>query len=185
MNEVRKEIMFQGVKIQIVKGDITKEVVDAIVNAANSYLKHGGGVAGAIVRKGGYEIQKESDEILRKNGPVPTGEAVVTNAGKLKARYVIHAVGPVWRGGKENEDSLLYNAVYNSLLRAKELGLKSISIPAISTGIFGFPKERAAKIFEKAIRDFIEKENGSIKLIRLCNIDEETTEIFIKNINFK
>jgi len=185
MNEVRKEMMFKGVKIQIVKGDITKEEVDAIVNAANSYLKHGGGVAGAIVRKGGHEIQKESDEIVRKNGPVPTGEAVVTGAGRLKAKYVIHAVGPVWKGGKENEDALLYNAVYSSLLRAKELGLESISIPAISTGIFGFPKERAAKIFENVIKDFIENEDGSVKLIRLCNIDEETTEIFAKNINFE
>lgn len=185
MNEVRKEMTFNGVKIQIVKGDITKEDVDAIVNAANSYLKHGGGVAGAIVRKGGYEIQKESDEIVRKNGPVPTGETVVTGAGRLKAKYVIHAVGPVWKCGSENEDTLLYKAVYNSLLRAKELGLKSISIPAISTGIFGFPKERAAKIFEKAIKDFIQKENGGLKLIRLCNIDEETTEIFAKNINFE
>lgn len=181
-NMVVKELMYKNLKIQIVKGDITKEEVDAIVNAANEYLKHGGGVAGAIVRAGGYEIQKESDDIVREKGPVPTGEAVVTNGGKLPAKYVIHAVGPVWNGGKSNEDEKLRNAVYNSLLRAHELKLESISIPAISTGIFGFPKERAVSIFAKAIREFIDDHpDTSLKFVRICNIDEETTNVFKKN----
>ena len=184
MNKVTKEFEYKGVKIQIVRGDITTEDVDAIVNAANSYLRHGGGVAGAIVRAGGYDIQRESDEIVRERGKVPPGEAVVTSAGKLRARYIIHAVGPVWRGGNENEDEVLYRAVYNSLLRAKELNVAQISIPAISTGIFGFPKERAAKIFEKAIKDFIDRENSTIKTIRLCNIDKETVDVLIKNVKF-
>lgn len=180
--EIRKEMTYSGRKIRLVKGDITKEEVDAIVNAANEYLKHGGGVAGAIVRAGGEEIQRESDEIVKKMGKVPTGDAVVTGAGKLKARYVIHAVGPVWRGGTFGEDELLYRAVYNAFLRAHELGLRTISMPAISTGIFGFPKERAAKIFAKAVRDFLDQNpTTSLEEIRICNIDEETTNVFEEN----
>jgi len=179
---VVKEMVYKGLKVQIVQGDITKEEVDAIVNAANEHLKHGGGVAGAIVRAGGYEIQRESDEIVRKNGPVPTGEAVVTGGGKLPAKYVIHTVGPVWKGGKSGEDEKLRNAVYNALLRAHELKLESLSIPAISTGIFGFPKERAVPIFAKAIKEFLDDHpDTSLKLVRICNIDEETTNVFKEN----
>jgi putative ATPase len=179
MAEVRKELEYKGKKIRIVKGDITREEADAIVNAANEYLKHGGGVAGAIVRAGGSVIQEESDRIVQERGRIPTGEAVVTGAGKLKAKYVIHAVGPVWRGGSHGEDELLYKAVYNALLRAHELKLKSISMPAISTGIFGFPKERAVGIFSKAIKDFIDQHpDTALEEIRICNIDEETTKIF-------
>ncbi len=177
--EIVKEFEFRGRKIQIVLGDITLEEVDAIVNAANSNLKHGGGVAGAIVRRGGYGIQMESDEIVEKMGPVPTGEAVVTSGGKLKAKYVIHAVGPVWRGGSHGEDALLYSAVYNALLRAHELRVKSVSMPAISTGIYGFPKDRAVPIFSRAIRDFFEEHNdSSIATVRICNIDRRTAEVF-------
>ena len=177
-----KSLKYKNVEIEIVRGDITQEDVDAIVNAANSNMKHGGGVAGAIVRKGGYEIQRESDEIIAKMGPVPTGEAVVTGAGKLKAKYVIHAVGPVWRGGKYNEDELLFKAVYNALLRAHELGVESLSMPAISTGIYGFPKDRAVVIFAKAIKKFLD-EHGDTKLrkIRICNIDSLTAGIFARN----
>jgi len=183
MSEIRKEQQYRGRKILVVKGDITKEEVDAIVNAANEYLKHGGGVAGAIVRAGGSVIQEESDRIVRERGRVPTGEAVVTGAGNLKAKYVIHAVGPVWRGGNYGEDELLYRAVYNALLRAHELKLRSVSMPAISTGIFGFPKERAVKIFARAIRDFIDHHpDTSLKEIRICNIDGETTRVFEENL---
>ncbi len=177
---ILKEMKYKGVKIQIVQGDLTEENVDAIVNAANSHLMHGGGVAGAIVRKGGYEIQKESDEYVRKNGPVKTGNAAVTSGGKLKAKYVIHAVGPVWHGGSNHEDELLYSAIYNSLLKAKEIGAESVSMPAISTGIFGFPKERAVGIFARAIKDFIDQNSG-VKLIRICNIDKKTAKIFANN----
>ena len=180
---ILKRVGYRGVKIEIVQGDITKEEVDAIVNAANEYLQHGGGVAGAIVREGGYEIQKESDEIVRKYGIVKTGNAVVTSGGRLKANYIIHAVGPVWHGN-ENDDNLLFNAVYNSLLRAHELNLKSISMPAISTGIFGFPKRRAVGIFASAIKKFIdEHQDTSLKLIRLCNIDSKTSKIFSDNFS--
>lgn len=181
-NMIVGECMIAGRKIQIVHGDITLEEVDAIVNAANSHLAHGGGVAGAIVRRGGMGIQRESDEIVRNHGPVPVGEAVVTSGGRLKARYVIHAVGPIWRG-EGREDSLLYNAVYNSLKRASELGLKSISMPAISTGIFGFPKKRAAPIFRRAISDFFNRyRDSSIEMVRICNIDRETCDIFLRGI---
>ncbi len=180
---IMKSLEYKGVRIEIVQGDITKEDVDAIVNAANEYLQHGGGVAGAIVREGGYEIQKESDEIVKKHGKVNTGDAVVTSGGRLKAKYIIHAVGPVWHGS-ENDDNLLFKAVYNSLLRAHELNLGSISIPAISTGIFGFPKNRAVGIFAEAIRKFIENHrDSSLRLIRLCNIDSQTSKIFAEKFS--
>lgn len=167
-----------GLRVEVVQGDITEENVDVIVNAANSHLKHGGGVAGAIVRRGGREIQIESDEFVRKNGPVKTGEVAVTSAGKLKAKWIIHAVGPMW--GEGNEDEKLRNAVLNSLRKADELGAKSISIPAISSGIFGFPKDRCAKIFFKTIREFAATNPKNLKLVRLCNIDSETANIFLK-----
>lgn len=126
--------------IRLVKGDITERAVDAIVNAANSYLKHGGGVAGAILRKGGGIIQKESDKI----GFVPVGSSVVTGAGKLPCNAVIHAVGP--KMGEGNEDAKLRSSLNSSLTLASERKFRSISIPAISSGIFGFPKDRCAKI---------------------------------------
>ena len=177
-----KSLIYKNVKIEIVQGDITQEDVDAIVNAANSNLKHGGGVAGAIVRRGGYEIQKESDEIIAKMGPIPTGEAVVTGGGKLKAKYVIHTVGPVWRGGRHNEDELLFKAVYNALLRAHELGVESVSMPAISTGIYGFPKDRAVGIFARAIKKFLdERRDTKLRKIRICNIDSLTAGIFARD----
>ncbi len=180
-NTVKKVIIFDDVDIEIVTGDITKEVTDAIVNAANSSLAHGGGVAGAIVKAGGKEIQKESDEYVRKHGPVPTGEAAVTGAGRLKAKYVIHAVGPVWRGGKYNEEKLLESAVYNALLKAHELKLKSISLPAISMGIFGYPKEEGTRTILNAIKKFIEEHpDTAIKTVRIVNIDDDMTEEFIK-----
>ncbi len=166
------------IKLEIVKSDITEEEVDAIVNAANENLIHGGGLALAIVKKGGQIIQEESNKI----GYCPPGKAVITSGGNLKAKFVIHAVGPIWKGGKYNEDEILYNAVRNSLLLAHEKNLKSISIPAISTGIFGFPKERAARIILKAIKDFINDFEGKTKIekIRVCLYDEETYNIFLK-----
>jgi len=175
---MQDELPLSGGRILKVKrGDITDEEVDAIVNAANSHLQHGGGVAGAIVRKGGRIIQEESDRI----GYVPVGSVAVTSAGSLKARYVIHAVGPRW--GEGNEDEKLKSAVLNSLKKAQEMRLKNISIPAISSGIFGFPKERCARIMIKAILDFF-KENpeSTLKVVNCCNIDEHTTNLFLKEL---
>ncbi|MCL5978910.1 MAG: macro domain-containing protein [Nitrospirae bacterium] len=155
--------------LRLVLGDITGRDVDAIVNAANSHLQHGGGVAGAIVRKGGQVIQDESDKI----GFVPVGNAVITTAGKLPAKFVIHAVGP--RMGEGDEDNKLKNAVINSLKLASEKGLKSISMPAVSSGIFGFPKDRCAKILVSEAKSFLEENpNTSLELVEFCIFDEQT-----------
>ncbi len=175
-NKVLHEIKINGKLIRIVHGDITEEQVDAIVNAANEYLKHGGGVAGAIVRKGGYIIQEESDKI----GYVPTGSAAVTGAGNLPAKFVIHAVGPVWQGGDKNEDEKLKSAILSSLKIADEKKLKSISFPAISAGIFGFPKERCAKILLNTALKFLQQNpNTTIEEIRFCLYDEPTLKAFV------
>ena len=165
--------------IKIIHGDITEEETEAITNAANSYLKHGGGVAGAIVRKGGYEIQKESDEIVKSRGPVQVGKAVITGAGKLQAKYVIHTVGPVW--GEGDEDNKLKSAIKSVLELAEEHGIKSVAIPAVSSGIFGFPKERAAKIILGEVVEFFKsKKPKNLKEVHLTNIDEYTSELFVK-----
>ena len=175
MGEVKRVKLRNKDKYMVaVHGDITEENVDVIVNAANSYLKHGGGVAGAIVRKGGKIIQEESDKI----GYVPVGKAAITTGGKLKARYVIHAVGPRW--GEGNEDNKLRSAVRSALELATQYKLKKISLPAISTGIFGFPKDRGAKIIFETVRNYLENEETSLEEVRFCNIDQETSRLFEK-----
>ncbi|MCY0859628.1 MAG: ADP-ribose-binding protein, partial [Sulfolobaceae archaeon] len=143
-------------------------------NAANSYLQHGGGVAYAIVKKGGYVIQKESDEYVRKHGPVPVGDVAVTSAGKLKAKYVIHAVGP--RYGVEGEDKL-ESAVLKSLQKAEELNLTSIALPAISTGIYGYPYEICARIMAKVLKDYKPK---TLKRAIVCLYNQEAYDVFKK-----
>ncbi|MEW6162275.1 MAG: macro domain-containing protein [Nitrospirota bacterium] len=159
--------------LRLVQGDITERDVDAIVNAANSWLQHGGGVAGAIVRKGGQIIQEESNKI----GYTPVGTAVITGAGKLPAKFVIHAVGP--RMGEGDEDNKLESAILNSLMLASERGLKSISIPAISSGIFGFPKDRCAEILVKEAVNYTEKDpESSLELIEFCVYDDLTLGYF-------
>jgi len=160
-------------EIAVVHGDLTGERVDAIVNAANTHLAHGGGVAGAIVRKGGEVIQRES----YANAPVAVGRAVVTGAGRLPCRWVIHAVGPVW--GEGDEEAKLRSAVGSALDRAEELGLASVALPAIATGIFGYPKAEGCRVIvEEAIRR-LSAEAGSLRLIRLVSIDEETARHFL------
>ncbi len=160
--------------LRLVQGDITGRDVDAIVNAANSHLQHGGGVAGAIVRRGGRIIQDESDRI----GFTPVGTAVITGAGKLPSRFVIHAVGP--RMGEGDEDNKLRNAVLNSLLLASRKGLASISLPAVSSGIFGFPKDRCAQILVRESADFLKTRESSLKLIEFCIYDDLTMGYFRK-----
>src|SRR5574340_23751 len=135
---LREHLLGNGGRLQLVEGDITAEQVDAIVNAANSHLLHGGGLAGALVRHGGDVIQQESNAWVRAHGPVSHTRPAWTSAGRLPARYILHAVGPVW--GEGDEDSKLSAAVQGSLSLADELGLVSLALPAISTGIFGFPK---------------------------------------------
>jgi O-acetyl-ADP-ribose deacetylase (regulator of RNase III) len=159
--------------LRLVTGDITERDVDAIVNAANSHLQHGGGVAGAIVRNGGQIIQDESDKI----GFVPVGNAVITTAGKLPSKFVIHAVGP--RMGEGDEDNKLKNAVINSLKLASEKGLKSISMPAISSGIFGFPKDRCAKILVTEAKKFLQEHKDTpLEIVEFCIFDDLTLGYF-------
>lgn len=166
-------------KIQLVQGDLTQEAVDAIVNAANDRLQHGGGVAGAIVRAGGPGIQAESEAWVRSHGPVSHAEPAYTRAGELPCRYVIHAVGPVW--GEGQEDEKLAAAVAGSLRLADRLELRSIALPAISTGIFGFPKERAARVILNAVRGYFQRNPASgLELVRLTLFDGPTVEAFLK-----
>lgn len=179
--EVLAEKEVNGKKVKVVLGDITEESTEAIVNAANSLLKHGGGVAGAIVRKGGRVIQEESDRIVEENGPVPVGKAVYTSGGNLKAKYVIHTVGPVW--GEGDEEEKLRSAVRSALEVAEKLKVKSVSLPAISTGIFGYPKEEGTRVIvEEVIKFLKEKRKTPIKEVHLTAIDRKTAELFRKHL---
>lgn len=180
MTQFLRETHFPaGQSLQLVQGDLTAEPVDAIVNAANSHLQHGGGVAGVIVRKGGHEIQAESDAWVRAHGPVTHTEPAYTQAGRLPCRYVIHAVGPVW--GEGDEDRKLAAAVNGSLALADRLGLSSIAFPAISTGIFGFPKERAAGILFSTIEEYYTHHPASgLRLARLTLFDQPTIDAFLQ-----
>lgn len=164
--------------LRLVQGDITERDVDAIVNAANSHLQHGGGVAGAIVKKGGNIIQEESDRI----GFTPVGTAVLTGAGRLPSKFVIHAVGP--RMGEGDEDGKLKNAMQSTLVLANEKNLRSISLPAISSGIFGFPKDRCARILVGESVLFLKKHTDvSLDVIEFCIYDEITLGHFKKEFD--
>jgi O-acetyl-ADP-ribose deacetylase (regulator of RNase III) len=178
MNTILTERIFPNDRrFQLVQGDLTLENVDAIVNAANAYLQHGGGVAGAILRRGGYIIQEESDRWVKEHGPVSHSQPAYTTAGSLPCRYVIHAVGPVW--GEGGEDEKLRQAVEGSLMLAEQLGLNVISLPPISTGIFGFPKDRAARIILNAVAGYLQSgETRSLKTVRLTIIDQPTLDVF-------
>ncbi|MQY69376.1 MAG: O-acetyl-ADP-ribose deacetylase [Firmicutes bacterium] len=142
-------------KLSLIRGDITQQDTEAIVNAANTSLLGGGGVDGAIHRAGGPEILEECKKIRVRQGGCPTGEAVITTGGKLKAKYVIHTVGPVWSGGSQDENLLLAHAYRNSLTLAKNKGIRSISFPSISTGAYRFPIHNAAWIALSTVRDFL------------------------------
>ncbi len=159
--------------LRLVSADLTERDVDAIVNAANTHLQHGGGVAGAIVRKGGRIIQDESDRI----GYVPVGGAAITGAGRLKTRFVIHTVGP--RMGEGDEDAKLRKAVVSVLALATDKGFKSISLPAISAGIFGFPRDRCAKILVNESVFFLKNNAASsLELVEFCIVDKEAFKYF-------
>ncbi len=170
------EKVINGKKITLVQGDLTELAVDAIVNAANARLQLGGGVAGAIRTKGGPTIQDECNRI----GPIKTGEAALTSGGNLKASYVIHAVGPMY--GEGNDDEKLRNATLNSLACATRKGLKTIAFPAISTGIFGFPKDRCAQIMLKTACEFLKDEESSVNEIIFCLWSREDLELFEKTL---
>lgn len=167
-----------GQKLEIVQGDLTSENVDAIVNAANAQLRHGGGIAAIIVRKGGRIIQQESTAWVRDHGPVAHHEPAYTGGGNLPCRYVIHAVGPIW--GEGDEDAKLEAAVKGSLHLADKLGLASIGMPAISTGIFRFPKERAAGIFYEAINDYFNlNPDSKLERVHIVLYDTPTMDAFL------
>ncbi len=168
--------------IKLLLGDITKIRVDAIVNAANSSLLGGGGVDGAIHRAGGRAILDECRKIVERQGGCPTGEAVITTAGNMPARFVIHTVGPVWHGGMNNEDQLLANAYSNSLRLAVDNGVKTIAFPNISTGVYGFPKEKAANIAIEAVRKFLKNDKSLHEVVFVC-FDRENHAIYERLLN--
>jgi len=164
--------------LELMQGDITTLAVDAIVNAANKFLMHGGGVAWAIVRKGGHTIQEESDAIIAERGPLETGEAVITSGGKLPAKFVIHTAGPIWGDqSAEESDKLLRKAIRSSLTLADEKGLKSVAFPAISTGIYRFPVEHAAKLMLAEASDYLRGKTGLEQMI-FCLYDDATHRVF-------
>ncbi len=172
-----------GQSLEIAQGDLTQEAVDAIVNAANARLMHGGGVAAAISRRGGPAIQQESVEWVRLHGPVSHAEPAYTSGGDLPCRYVIHAVGPVWGADDEAAaqaaDAKMAAAVAGSLKVADQLKLESIAFPAISTGIFDFPKQRAARVIFAAITNYLATHPASsLRLVRLTLYDQPTVDAF-------
>jgi O-acetyl-ADP-ribose deacetylase (regulator of RNase III) len=158
--------------LELIRGDITKIQVDAIVNAANTSLLGGGGVDGAIHRAGGPAILEDCRKIRARQGGCAVGEAVITTAGNLPAKYVIHTVGPVWNGGNNNEEQLLRNAYHNCLLLAVEHKLETIAFPNISTGVYHFPKPLATEIAVITVKEFMSTNKGIKKVIFVC-FDEE------------
>lgn len=168
------DYLISGAKIRLIKGDITKQETDAIVNAANPTLMGGGGVNGAIHRRGGPKITEECKQIRVKDWPngLPTGEVVITSGGNLKARYVIHTVGPIWRGGNHGEPELLTDVYHNSLRVAVYNGLKTISFPSISTGAYSYPIEKASRIALATVKTFLERQD---------NFDEVIFVLFSQN----
>ena len=163
-------------KLSLIRGDITQQDTEAIINAANTSLLGGGGVDGAIHRAGGPSILEECKKIRAKQGGCPTSEAVITGGGKLKAEYVIHTVGPIWSGGKRNEDTFLSNAYKNSLTLAKNKGIRSLSFPSISTGAYGFPIQHAARIALSIIQDFLKEH--TFEEVRFVLFSEKDLKIY-------
>jgi O-acetyl-ADP-ribose deacetylase (regulator of RNase III) len=170
--------------LNLVRGDITKSKVDAIVNAANSSLMGGGGVDGAIHRAGGPSILEECRKIIATKGPCDTGQAVITSGGSLPARFVIHTVGPIWNGGKNGEAGNLKDCYTNSLNLAVTKNIESIAFPNISTGIYGYPKQQAAEIAIGTISTWLQTES-SIRRIDFVCFDEENYFIYKKLLNEK
>ena len=177
-------IFHQNHSLRVLKGDITREKVDAIVNAANQFLQHGGGVAGAISLAGGSIIQSESDDWIAQHGPISHAHPAYTSAGRLSCRYIIHAAGPVW--GEGDEEFKLRTTIRGCFLLAEELEITSIAFPAISTGIFGFPCQKTAQIFHEEIFRFFEKNpQTSVLLVRMVLFDRNSYNTFIEEFDRK
>ena len=163
--------------LRLVQGDITQQQVDAIVNAANSSLLGGGGVDGAIHRAGGPAILEECKQIRARQGGCPTGEAVITTAGNLPAQYVIHTVGPIWRGGTTDEPTLLANCYRNSLQLAVEHGARTVAFPSVSTGVYGYPVDQAARIALGTVIEFL-KQDPPLDEVRFVLFDHKTYQTY-------
>lgn len=170
--------MIGTTRLSLVQGDVTRQDTDAIVNAANSSLLGGGGVDGAIHRAGGPQILEECKAIRARQGGCPPGEAVITSGGKLKARFVIHTVGPVWRGGSYGEEETLANAYKNSLNLAAKNGIKTIAFPSISTGAYGFPIERASRIALRTVSEWVEEHPGAVGEVRFVVFGEGDRRVY-------
>jgi len=173
---VAREEQPGGGAFEVATSDLLSESVDAIVNAANGYLAHGGGVAGAISRAAGRSLQQESERVVAERGPIPTGQAVVTGAGELPFRAVIHAVGP--RQGEGDEERLLVSALRSAFALAAELGVASLAFPAVSSGIFAVPLETCARAYLRAVREHFQAHpGGPLRLIRLCLVAGPLVEL--------
>jgi O-acetyl-ADP-ribose deacetylase (regulator of RNase III) len=173
-----------GGNFQVVQGNLLEEPVDAIVNAANGHLAHGGGVAGIISRAAGPALQQESDRIVGARGPLPAGSAVVTGAGKLPFKGVIHAVGP--RHGEGDEEAKLHRALTEALRRADQAGWGSLAFPAVSSGIFAVPPEVCARAYVRAVRDWFESgPPASLRLVRLCLRDQAVIEAVLAELGLR
>ena len=170
--------------VRLIQGDITEMETDAIVNAANSSLMGGGGVDGAIHRKGGPKILEECKEIRATEWPqgLPTGKTVITSAGNLKAKKVIHTVGPIWQGGTRGEPELLAEAYYNSLRLAVANELKTVAFPSVSTGAYGYPIAEASRIALRTVKDFLETENSLCEVI-FTLFSEHDLKIYLNSAN--
>ena len=176
------ELFINTTKLSIQQGDITNQNTDAIVNAANPGLMGGGGVDGAIHRTGGPTIIEECKTIIHNQGRLPTGKAVITTAGKLKARYIIHTVGPVWHGGHSGEAALLSSAYRECLVTATSRNISSISFPSISTGAYGYPVKKAAHVALKTIIIFLKEKAGSLNEIVLVLFNSSTYIVYCKEL---
>lgn len=163
--------------IKVVQGDLATQAVAAVVNAANEHLQHGGGVAAALVRAGGQEIQTESDEWVAEHGPIGPGRAAITSAGRLPARFIIHVVGPRYRDGQDNE-GLLAQAVDAALEAAALSGCRTVAMPAISAGTFGYPRAEACRVIADACRGWLDSHPGLIAAVRLVGFDSATADDF-------
>jgi len=174
MDKQATEVTINQVKLRIIQGDITQQTTDAIVNAANPSLMGGGGVDGAIHRAGGPAILEECKQIVARHGRLPTGKAVMTTGGNLKAKHVIHTVGPIWHGGNKGEPELLASAYHESLKLAADSNLNSISFPSISTGAYGYPVDRASKVAIDAVITFLSRSPTSLREVVFVLFDAQT-----------
>jgi O-acetyl-ADP-ribose deacetylase (regulator of RNase III) len=178
MEKQTREVMINRARLSIIQGDITKQATEAIVNAANPGLMGGGGVDGAIHRAGGPAILEECKQIVASQGRLPTGKAVITSSGNLRARHVIHTVGPIWQGGNKGEAALLESAYRESLKLAAEHNLTSISFPSISTGAYGYPVAEAAKVAIKVTVSFLTEQATSLKEVVFVLFDSGTYKTY-------